>query len=90
MDNTILVEGGVIIAFGTAYVVQNKKPETPVIAGAIGLLLLVSLLEVLGQGPAKLGKALLTLATFTVVIAEGGPLLSGIQNAISHKTTATG
>lgn len=90
MDNTILLEGGVIILFGTVYAVQHKKPETPVLAGSIGLLLLVGILEAIGQGPARLGKALLTLATFTVIIVEGGNVLSGIQNAIKNPPSIPG
>jgi hypothetical protein len=89
VDNTILIEGGIIILFGTAYVVQHNKPETPVLAGAIGVLLLVGLLEVFGGGPAKLGKALLTLATFSVIIVEGGSLFAGIQHAISNPPVST-
>lgn len=82
VDNTILIEGIILIALGSAYSIQNKKPETPVIAGSIGVLLLVGLLEVFGGGPAKVGKALLTLAVFTAVIAEGGALLSSVQNSL--------
>ena len=82
VDNVVLVEGLVLIALGSAYAIQNKKPETPVLAGSIGVLLLVGLLEVFGGGPAKIGKALLTLAVFTAVIAEGGALLSSVQNSL--------
>ena len=85
VDNTILLEGGIIILFGTAYAIQHNRPETPIIAGSIGLLVLVGLLEVFGGGPAKIGKALLTLATFTVVIAESPAVFSAIRNSIGRK-----
>ena len=85
MDNLILVEGGIIILFGTVYAIQNGRPETPVLAGAIGLLLLTGLLEAFGGNYAKFGKALLTLATFTVVVAEGGSVFSALQNAINKR-----
>lgn len=85
MDNIILIEGGIIIAMGTVYAIQNKKPETPVLAGAIGLLLITSVMVSLGGNIAILGKALLSLATFSVVLAEGPVFLSGLNAAISHK-----
>ena len=82
MDNVVLVEGGVIIGLGVLYTVQNNRPVTPVFVGGVGLLLLVSLLEVLGGNAFLIGKALLSLATFSIVIAEGGNLFSGLQNAL--------
>jgi hypothetical protein len=82
MDNVILIEGGIIIFFGVAYVLQKSKPVTPVFVGAVGLLLIVSLLEVFGGVAAELGKGLLSLATFSVVIAEGGSLLAGVQSSL--------
>lgn len=88
MDNLILVEGGIIILFGTVYAIQNNRPETPVLAGAIGLLLLTGLLEAFDGNYAKVGKALLTLATFTVVVAEGGSVFSAIQNGINKRGNA--
>jgi len=87
MDNAVLIEGGIIILFGTVYAIQHNRPETPVLAGAIGLLLLVGILESFGGGPAKLGKALLALATFTVVIAESESVFSALNHA-THKGTA--
>lgn len=86
MDNIILVEGGIIILFGTVYVIQHNRPVTPVIAGSVGLLLLVGLLDAFGGGYAKVGKALLSLATFTVVIAEGSSVFSAINNATQKGT----
>lgn len=85
MDNVILVEGGIILVFGAVYVIQNNRPVTPVFVGAIGLILIVGLLEVFGGIPAEIGKALLSLATFSVVVAEGGSFLSGLKNAETHK-----
>lgn len=85
MDNVVLVEGGIIILFGTIYAIQNGRPETPVLAGSIGVLLMVSILEIFGGGPAKLGKALLTLATFSVLLAEGPYVFQAIQNSIGKK-----
>lgn len=85
MDNTVLVEGGIILVFGAAYVIQNNRPVTPVFVGALGLILIVGLLEVFGKIPAEIGKGLLTLATFSVVVAEGGSFISGLQNAQQHK-----
>jgi hypothetical protein len=85
MDSLILVEGGIIILFGVAYVVQNNRPVTPVLAGSIGILFLVSLLEAFGGNIARVGKALLTLTTFTVVIAEGGSFFTGLQSAINKR-----
>jgi hypothetical protein len=85
MDNVILVEGGIILVFGVAYVLQNNRPVTPVFVGALGLMLIVGLLEVFGSVPGEIGKALLSLATFSVVIAEGGNFITGLQNAQGHK-----
>jgi len=81
MDNIILIEGGVILFFGIMYTIQNSKPVTPVFVGSIGLLLVVSLLEIAGGIIEEIGKALLSLATFSVVVAEGPGLLIGITNA---------
>lgn len=88
MDNVILVEGGIILVLGVVYVIQNNRPVTPVFVGAIGVLLIVSLLEVFGGIWATVGKALLSLATFSVLIAEGGSLLSGLQNALNKSKGA--
>lgn len=85
MDNLILIEGGIIIGLGVIYVIQNNRPLTPVFVGGVGLLLIVSLLEVVGGIWATIGKALLTLATGTIVISEGGALLQGLQTALQHK-----
>lgn len=81
MDNVILIEAGVILTVGVVYTVQNKKPVTPVFVGAVGLLLVVSLLELAGGVIEEIGKALLSLATFSVVVAEGSSLFSALSSA---------
>jgi hypothetical protein len=81
MDNVILIEGSIILALGVIHVIQQKKPVTPVFVGSIGLLLIVSLLDTFGGTVAAIGKALLSLATFSVVIAEGTALFTGLENA---------
>lgn len=82
MDNAIIVQGGIIVVMGTVYSIQNNRPLTPVFVGAIGVLLIVSLLDVYGGVWSTIGRALLALATFSVLVAEGGNLLSGLQNAL--------
>lgn len=84
-NKTILIGGIVIIAVGAVNAAVNSRPETPVFAGGIGVLLLASLLDVLGPGPSKVATALIGLTVVTVLLVEGPAVFSAIQNAQKGK-----
>lgn len=84
-NKTILIGGLIIIAFGVVNAAVNNRPETPVFAGGIGLLVLASILDAIGPGPSKVATALVGLATVTVVIVESPALFAAIQNAQQGK-----
>lgn len=84
-NKTILIGGIVIISVGAVNAAVNNRPETPVFAGGIGVLLLASLLDVLGPGPSKIGTALIGLAVVTVLLVEGPAVFSAISNAQKGK-----
>lgn len=81
----ILIGGLLIIGIGTVNAAINKKPETPVLAGGIGVILLASILEAIGPGPGKVGNALVGLAATSVLIVEGPSLFQAINNAQGKK-----
>src|SRR5712664_1981091 len=76
----ILIGGFIIISFGAVYAWQNKKPETPVLAGGIAFVLLASLLDALGGGLSRIATGLVGLAVTTVVIVEAPALFQAINN----------
>lgn len=78
-NNIILVSGMIIISLGAINAALQKKPETPVLAGGIGVLLIASLMEAIGPGPGKVASALLALAAVTVVTVEAPPILTALQ-----------
>lgn len=80
-NKAILIGGAVIIGVGVVNAAVNNRPETPVFAGGVGVLLLASLLDALGPGPSKIGVALIGLATTTVLLVEGPALFQAITNA---------
>jgi hypothetical protein len=80
-NKTILIGGIVIISVGAVNAAVNNRPETPVFAGGIGVLLLASLLDVLGPGPGKVATALIGLTVVTVLLVEGPAIFSAITNA---------
>ncbi len=84
-NNTILVGGVIIIAVGFVNALENKQPETKVLAGGVGFLLLASLLDAIGGGAAKLATALVGLATVTVVLVEGPSLFKALQQGQTGK-----
>lgn len=76
----LLVGGLVIITFGAISAAVNNKPETPVFAGGIGVILIASLLDLFG-GPAQgLANGMVGLAVLTTALVEGPSVLSAIQN----------
>lgn len=81
MDKVILIDGAVILLVGVTYTIQHQRPVTPVFVGAVGLLLVTSLMQLGGPVLGGIGKALLSLATFSVVIAEGSSLFSALKTA---------
>ena len=84
-SNAILTGGVIIIGIGAINAALNNKPETPVFAGGIGVVLLASLLESLGNGWARLSVAFVGLATVSVILIEGPSLFKAIQNAQKGK-----
>jgi hypothetical protein len=84
-NKTILIGGVVILSVGVVNAAVNNRPETPVFAGAVGVLLLASLLDAIGPGPGKIATALIALTTVTVLIVEGPAVFSAIQNAQKGK-----
>lgn len=79
-----------IITFGVINAATHNKPETPVFMGGVGLLLLASLLEAMGEGPARIGTGLVALALTTVIIVEGPSLFQALQNAQQGKKSSNG
>lgn len=76
----ILVGGLIIIVFGATNAAINNKPETPVFAGGIGLLLIASLMDAIGGPLRGVGNGLVGLAVLTVLLVEGPSVISAIQN----------
>lgn len=87
MDSTkmILLGGIVIISIGVVNATVNNRPETPVFAGGIGVLVLASLLDAIGPGPGKIAAAIVALAATTAVFVEAPALFQAIQNSQSQK-----
>lgn len=87
MDSTkmILLGGIVIISVGVVNATINNRPETPVFAGGIGVLVLASLLDAIGPGPGKIAAAIVALAATTAVFVEAPSLFQAIQNSQSQK-----
>lgn len=87
MDSTkmILLGGIVIISIGVVNATINNRPETPVFAGGIGVLVLASLLDAIGPGPGKIAAAIVALAATTAVFVEAPSLFQAIQNSQSQK-----
>lgn len=83
----ILVGGILIISVGAVNAMVNKRPETPVFAGGIGVILLASLLEAIGTGPGRVAAALVGLASVTVLFAESPALFTALANAQKQQTT---
>lgn len=81
-NKTILIGGMVIIGVGLIRAATNNKPETPVLAGGVAFLLVASLLDALGGGPAKLATALVALAATTVVITEAPGIFQASNNVL--------
>lgn len=77
----ILIGSVVIIAVGSIHAALNNRPETPVFAGGIGLLVLASLLDAIGPGPGKVAGAIVALSATTVLFVEGPALFQAIQNS---------
>ena len=75
----------IIISVGVVNAAQNNRPETGVLAGGIGFLLIASLLDAVGGYASKLATAIVGLATFTVVLVEGPALIGAIQNSQKPK-----
>lgn len=88
-NKTILIGGAIIIGVGVIRAASANKPETPVFAGGVAFLLLASILDALGPGPAKVATALVSLAAITVVMAEGPGVFTAIQNGLK-KAQGTG
>ena len=84
-NKTILIGGIVIISIGAISAALNKKPETPVLVGGVGFILLASLLDVLGGNWSKLAIAITGLAVVSSVLVEGPALFTAIQNAQKGK-----
>lgn len=81
----ILVGGIVILTLGFANASINKKPETPVLVGSIGIVLLASLLDVASPGLSKIAVGLVGLAVVTSIITEGPALFQALNGASTAK-----
>lgn len=81
-NKTILIGGAIIIGVGVIRAATNNKPETPVFAGGVAFLLLASILDALGPGPAKVATALVALAATTVVVTEAPGVFQATNNVL--------
>lgn len=81
-NKTILIGGMVIIGVGLIRAATNNKPETPVLAGGVAFLLVASLLDALGGGPAKFATALVALAATTVIVTEAPGVFQASNNVL--------
>lgn len=88
-NKSILVGGMIIIGVGVIRAATSNKPETPVFAGGVAFLLLASLLDAIGKGPAKIATGLVALAATTVIITEAPGVFQAINNVLS-KAQKTG
>ena len=80
-NKTILIGGVIILSVGVVNAAINNRPQTPVFAGGVGVLLLASLLDAIGPGPGKIATALIGLTVVTVLLVEGPAVVSAINNA---------
>lgn len=85
MNKGIIIGGLIIIGVGAVNAAVNNRPQTPVFAGGVGVLVLASLLDALGGRAAALATALVGLAATTVLFVEGPALFKAIQKAQAHK-----
>lgn len=88
-NKTILIGGMIIIGVGVIHAASSSKPETPVFAGGVIFLLLASILDALGGGPAKVATALVGLAATTVVITELPGVITAINNVSAKAKNTT-
>lgn len=79
-NKPLLVGGLIIITFGALNAAINNKPETPVFAGGIGVVLIASLLDAFGGPLRGVANGLVGLAVLTVLLVEGPSVISAIQN----------
>lgn len=87
MDTTkvILLGGILIISAGAVNAILKKKPETPVIAGGIGVVVLASLLDAIGPTTGKIAAGIVGLAAVTTIFVEAPAIFTALQN--SQKST---
>lgn len=82
-NKTVLIGGMIILSVGFVYATVHNRPKTKVLVGGLGFMLLASILESFGDGPAKLASAITGVATITVLLVEGPDLFKAITTAQS-------
>lgn len=83
-EKVILTGSLLIIGVGVVNAAVNKRPETRVFAGGVGVLVLATLLSVTGDLGSKLAAGLVSVTTLTVLIVEGPAIFQALQNAQTH------
>lgn len=92
-SNGVLIGGLILLTVGFTRATLQNKPKTPVIAGALGVVLFASLLELAGTNATKVANALVGVAVLTALITEIPDIVTAVQNAQkggSNVTTNSG
>jgi len=75
-NQSIIGSGLIIILTGTIVSISEDTPPWRTIGGGIGVLLLLSLLAAIGEGPAKIASGLAVITAGTVIMIEAVPLFN--------------
>lgn len=73
-NRVIIGSGLIIILTGAITAISEDKPPWRIIGGGLGVVLLLSLVAALGEGPAKIAGGLAAVAAGTVVMTQAIPL----------------
>ena len=87
-NKALLIGGSVLVTLGFVSAVSHNKPKTPVFAGAIGVLLLASLVATFGEAFARAAAGIVILAATTAVFVEGPELVTALTTAQKHGQAA--
>lgn len=82
MNERVIVGSGVIVALTGTVVALNNDGNVPwrVIGGALGIMILLSLIAATGEGPAKIASGLAVVTATGVVMSQAVPLFNTVTS----------